>query len=635
METDSRKRIVVVEDESIVALDIRLQLESLGHDVVAVYDTGEALLDHLDELRPDLIMLDVLLKGQLDGIQTADLVKERAFVPVILLTALDTQDILDRAKLAQPFAFIVKPFDEIELRNTVVIALYRHELEKSLRERERLFSTTLASIQDGVLVTDSDFRIEYSNVVAQTIIGRELSDLHGKDLRSELEFRDPDGGDVDLASDVVRPLEISRPDGTVSIVERSVAPLVGESGVETGWVVVIRDVTDRVRQEEQLRQSQKMEAIGRLTGGIAHDFNNLLTVILGYAKLLTEEISDDAVGGAERADSLRADVDGIRKAALRSASLTRQLLAFGRHQIMERRIVDVNTIVSDMEKMLERLVTEEVRILVDLSAARSSVRADPSQIEQVIMNLAVNARDAMPHGGRLSIKTRDECVTDDDSRPGAKAGQYVVISVRDTGVGMEPSVVEKIFEPFFTTKPVGQGTGLGLSTVYGIVSQSSGFIDVRSAPGDGTSFLIYLPLFEGVAEGADINEDLATVDSGTETILLVEDDDAIRALLARVLRQKRYVVLEASNAGEALLISERTPDTIHLMITDVVMPHLSGIDLGSRICKERPNTRILYVSAYPRGYLSDEDRERLGDNFMQKPVEPARLARRVRSILDE
>lgn len=624
-----------MEDESIVALDIRLQLEALGHDVVATFDRGEDLLDNLAELNPDLVMLDVLLKGELDGIQTADLIKERAFVPVILLTALDTQDILDRAKLAQPFAFIVKPFDEIELRNTVVISLYRHELEKSLRQRERLFSTTLASIQDGVLVTDNEFCVEYSNAVAQTVTGMSRDDLHGKDLRSLVTFRTADGDTVGLTEAASSSLEIGRSDGTVSIVERFVAPLASENGGASGWVVVIHDVTERVRQEEQLRRSQKMEAIGRLTGGIAHDFNNLLTVILGYAKLLGEELTADRFRSESDAESLRSDVDGIRKAALRSASLTRQLLAFSRHQIMERRIVDVNTIISDMEKMLERLVTEEVRILVDLGAEQSPVRADPSQIEQVIMNLAVNARDAMPHGGRLSIRTALERVRAEDARPEAREGQYVVLTVRDTGVGMSPGIIDKVFEPFFTTKPIGQGTGLGLSTVYGIVSQSGGFIDIKSAPGQGTSFVVYLPLYEGAPIDAGDAEDLSSVDSGSETILLVEDDDDIRVLLARILRQKHYVVMEAANAGEAILISERTPDKIDLLITDVVMPHLSGIDLGARIQRERPETRILYVSAYPQGYLSEEERARLSTNFMQKPVEPARLAMRVRAILDE
>jgi PAS domain S-box-containing protein len=633
----SRKRIVVVEDESIVALDIKLQLETLGYDVPAVFDCGEDLLDELDTLQPDLIMMDVLLKGELDGIETANRVRARSYVPVILLTALDTPTTLERAKLAQPFAFIVKPFNEIDLRNTVVITLHRNEMERALRMRERLFGTTLESIQDGVFVTDADFRIEYWNSVAQAIIGGADATIEGRDVRELLVFHENGGEAVGLLDPAPGVLSISRSDGSSVMVERSVAPLVTEGGEGTGWVVVVRDITERVQQEERIRISQKMEAIGRLTGGIAHDFNNLLTVILGYAKLLGEELETPASGTAPDSAALRADVDGIRKAALRSAALTRQLLAFSRHQIMERRVVDVNTIVADMQKMIGRLVSDDVRMHVDLLAEHASVRVDPSQLEQVIMNLAVNARDAMPDGGRLAIRTDLRRVdrAGDGSGAGVTPGDFVAITVRDTGVGMSPSVLEKVYDPFFTTKPVGEGTGLGLSTVYGIVSQSGGFITADSTPGKGTTFVVHLPLHAGGGSEREESSSVAEAAAGTETVLLVEDDDAIRALLSRVLRKKGYVVLEASNAGEALLIHERTPDRIDILVSDVVMPHLSGIDLGTRLKELRPEMKTLFVSAYPQGYLTDSDRQKLGPYFMQKPVDPARFVERVRSILDE
>ncbi|HKJ85294.1 MAG TPA: response regulator, partial [Spirochaetia bacterium] len=395
-----RQRIVVVEDENIVALDIKLQLEHLGYVVPAVFPSGEQLLDALPELHADLVLLDIILKGELDGVETAKRVKRTFNLPVILLTALDTQETLERAKLAQPFAFIVKPFDERELRNAVVISLYRHTMEQTLQRRERLFSTTLESIQDGVLVTDEEYRIEYSNSVAEAVLGRSHEDLRGLALEKVLNLRDREGNPVGIDEAARGQLWSRRTDGTEVAVDRYVSPLVDRDGSRSGWVVVVHDVTERLaqedalrRQEEQLRRSQKMEAIGRLTGGIAHDFNNLLTVILGYAKLLREEI--EGIDGAD-VSLVRTDVEGIQKAAMRSAALTRQLLAFSRHQIMERRVVDVNEIVSDMEKMLQRLVSDDVRTQVDLLASNARVRVDPSQLEQVLMNLTVNARDAMP-----------------------------------------------------------------------------------------------------------------------------------------------------------------------------------------------------------------------------------------------
>ncbi len=634
------QRIVVVEDENIVALDIKLQLEHLGYVVPAVFASGERLLEGLPELNADLVLLDIVLKGDLDGVETAKLVKERFDVPVILLTALDTQETLERAKFAQPFAFIVKPFDERELRNAVVISLYRHTMEQQLQRRERLFSTTLESIRDGVLVTDEEYRIDFSNSVAESILGKERDDIVGSALSAILCLRTDDGARVSPTDERDGQLFLERDDGTSIAVERYLAPLLAKGGARSGWVVVIHDVSERFeqqkalrRQEEQLRRSQKMEAVGRLTGGIAHDFNNLLTVILGYAKLLKEGLPR----GAEEPEALQSDVDGIQKAAIRSAALTRQLLAFSRHQIMEPRIVDVNEIVADMEKMIQRLVSDDVRTQVDLVADPAQVLVDPSQLEQVLMNLVVNARDAMPDGGRLAIRTGVRTVGAEQMKghDGVEPGEFVTISVRDTGTGMSEDVVERVFEPFFTTKEMGQGTGLGLSTVYGIVAQSGGFIELDSVEGRGTTFTVHLPVHAGESSDRREPESIGDASGGAETILLVEDDEAIRALLARVLRQKGYQVLEAANAGEAVLVNEQHGDTVQLLITDVVMPHLSGRELADRLTGEHPRLKCLFISGYPEAYLGDDERKRLGTRFMQKPIDPARLVARVRLILDE
>ena len=634
------QRIVVVEDENIVALDIKLQLEHLGYEVPAVFASGESLLESLPQLEADLVLLDIILKGELDGVETAKLVKERFDIPVILLTALDTQETLERAKFAQPFAFIVKPFDERELRNAVVISLHRHTMEQQLQRRERLFSTTLESIQDGVLVTDEAYRVDFSNSVAESILGRARDEIVGYELSAVLRLRLENSEPVSPVADCDGRLFLDRDDGTTIAVERDLAPLLAKDGARNGWVVIIRDVSERLeqqealrRQEEQLRRSQKMEAVGRLTGGIAHDFNNLLTVILGYAKLLKEGLPH----AADDPEALRSDVDGIQKAAMRSAALTRQLLAFSRHQMLEPRVVDVNEIVADMEKMIRRLVSDDVRTQVDLAANPAHVLVDPSQLEQVLMNLVVNARDAMPDGGRLAIRTEVRNVEAGhvEGHEGVEPGAFVAIVVRDTGVGMSRDVVERVFEPFFTTKGVGQGTGLGLSTVYGIVAQSGGFIDLDSAEGRGTTFTVYLPVHAGGSGERDEPESISGASGGAETILLVEDDEAIRALLARVLRRKGYQVLEAANAGEAVLVDEQHGERVQLLITDVVMPHLSGRELAERLTGEHPGMRCLFISGYPEAYLDEDERRRLGTRFMQKPIDPARLVARVRAILDE
>ncbi|MFP4375587.1 MAG: response regulator [Spirochaetales bacterium] len=634
------QRVVIVEDESIVALDIKTHLESEGYTVPGIFATGEEAIEALSGLEADLVLSDIRLRGEMDGVETAELVKSRFELPVILLTAFGDEETLQRAKLAQPFAFILKPIDEQELRNAIVISLYRHNMERRLHEREALFSTTLESIQDGVIVTDDEFRIKFVNSVAESILQKSESELVDARLSSCALFVDLDGQPVEPTEHRSGGLELIAGSDRRLPVRLSVAPMHVQSGARSGWVIVVQDISEQLAQdrklkerEEQLRRSQRMEAIGRLTGGIAHDFNNLLTVIMGYSKLLSEEIGELEVGNAA---SLREDIEGIQRASIRSAALTRQLLAFSRNQIMEPRVVDVNQIVSDMEKMLQRLVSEDVITQVDLIADPSHVHADPSQLEQVLMNLAVNARDAMPDGGRLSIRTEVQELDETDltMHRDIRPGLFVKISVRDTGSGMSPETAEHIFEPFFTTKEPGRGTGLGLSTVYGIVAQSGGIIDLETKLGRGTTFHIYLPLHLGGGAIQEGTTGATSANEGSETVLLVEDENSVRDLLARVLRRKGYNVLVAANAGEALLLHEEHGTRIQLLVTDVVMPHMAGTKLVERISAERPDLKVLYVSAYPESYLSSEDRQSLGISYMQKPVDPTAFVQRVRQILD-
>ena len=392
-----------------------------------------------------------------------------------------------------------------------------------------------------------------------------------------------------------------------------------------GFVV---DISDRRQLEDQLRQAQKMEAVGTLAGGIAHDFNNLLTVIGGYSVIQLDRL--------EANDPLRRDLEEIKKASDRAAALTRQLLAFSRRQVLQPQVLNLNDAVADMEKMLRRLIREDIDLETRLGSAIAPVRADPGQIEQVIMNLVVNARDAMPEGGRIAIETAN--VHLDESYPGshlgASNGPHVMLAVCDTGCGMDSETKERVFEPFFTTKPHGEGTGLGLSTVYGIVKQSGGNIYVYSELGAGTSIKVYLPQVHAPAVSLHDDQAQASPAGGNETILLVEDEEMVRGLAKRILEGCGYVVLEASNGAEALVLARQHEGTIDLVLTDVMMPVMGGFELVIKLIGDRPRIKALYMSGYTDQSLTHNGELLPGVAYLQKPFTPGGLAQNVRAVLD-
>jgi two-component system cell cycle sensor histidine kinase/response regulator CckA len=387
----------------------------------------------------------------------------------------------------------------------------------------------------------------------------------------------------------------------------------------------VRDITARRQLEDQLRQVQKMEAVGRLAGGVAHDFNNILGVIMGHSQIL--------LSGMAANDPRRARVEQIISASHRAAGLTRQLLAFSRRQVFETRVLDINQTIDVVIKMLGRLIGEDVTLTFRPGESLGHVRADPTQIEQVLMNLAVNGRDAMPDGGRLAIETSGVTMDDDYVRvhAGAAPGRYVCIAVSDTGHGMTKDVQAHIFEPFFTTKEPGKGTGLGLATVYGIVKQSEGSIYVYSEPGHGTTFKVYLPVVDADVENP---AEAPPVRPGSETVLLVEDEEGLRELIGELLEENGYRVLVAETPTKALEAAESHPGVIHLLLTDVVMPQMNGRDLARLVKQRRPDIRVLYMSGYTEDAIANRGGFEAGSSLISKPFTQEALTRKLRELLD-
>jgi PAS domain S-box-containing protein len=504
----------------------------------------------------------------------------------------------------------------------------RKRAESELRQQAHIVET----ISDAVIVMDVFGVVGDWNPAAERIFGYTKAEMLGQPLQRvsaaenlpELERHL--GEAFKLDGRWAGELPFVRKDGVHGVADVIVTVQRDAQGRASSIISVSRDVTERKRLEAQLQQSQKMEAVGRLAGGIAHDFNNMLTAVKAYTEFLLEDL--------DQADVRRTDVQEIAKAADRAASLTRQLLAFSRKQVLQPRPVDLNDIVESMEKMLRRLIGEDVHIVTRLEPDLQLVEADPSQVEQVIMNLAVNARDAMPQGGMLTIETRNVVLERVDASWGIDPGGYTVLSITDTGIGMDAETRAQAFEPFFTTKPVGQGTGLGLSTVYGIVKQSGGHISVYSEPGHGSTFKVYLPHVAASDSNPMLGPAMSRFPRGSETIVLVDDDEGVRAVSRRILQRAGYTVLSAPDGVEALRMLGESAGQVQLLITDVVMPGLGGRDLVTHVRDTYPDLRVLFVSGYTEEGVRRHGVLDVESAFLEKPFTAERLAQKVREVLD-
>ena len=477
---------------------------------------------------------------------------------------------------------------------------------------------------DGRILTWNGAAEAMYGYTAEEVVGQYVSVLMPEDRKGEMEtiLSRLSAGERIHHFETCR----RRKDGQLLDVSLSISPVRDDGGAIVGAATIARDITHVKRLEQQLRQAQKLEAIGGLAGGIAHDFNNLLTVIGGRSRIATM--------GLEADDPRRHHLELITQTVDCAAGLTRQLLAFSRKQILEASVLDLGAVVGGMKPMLRRLIGEDLDLVTELDQGLWRIRADLSQIEQVVLNLILNARDAMRDGGRLSIEVRnvelDAGYT--DAHAGVAAGSYVLLAVSDTGHGMDAATLGQIFEPFFTTKGPGKGTGLGLATVYGIVKQSGGHIWVYSEVGHGTSFKIYLPRVEGPAVAPAVAPGLPR--RGTETVLLAEDDDQVRALARETLEISGYTVLEAAHPEAAVTMAQEHGGPLQLLLTDVVMPGMNGRALADRVLALRPGIKVLFMSGYPVAAIAPHGTLQPGTQLLQKPFTPGSLARKVREVLD-
>ena len=876
-------KIIIVEDENITAMDIQTLLLGLGYAVPAIVSSGEQAVAKVEEVRPDLVLMDIILKGTIDGVEAARLIRSRFDIPVIYLTAFSDSATVERAKLTEPFGYVLKPFDERDLHTTIEMALYKHTIdrkqseseeryrrlfelspdpivvhdgriiqlanaaagrlmgvepaeqlpgkpimdfvhpdsredvkervreqlkgyavpvvgekflradgsvvnvevtaapipykggmsflvmirditertraENALRESEERFSKAFYSsplagsislLDSGTYVDVNDAFLHLVEYSREEVIGHNSIELNlwldsrgredvSRRLRAERSIRDIEtrfrtksgrirtwrsslevleiGGVphiLSLIEDITErkqaeqalreseeryhTLALTVPDpltavdlhGNITFVsqralqyygyksehevlgrnvlewvgqndrERAKADLMkvisGESltdeefnvlksdgssffadvsgsclrdahGIPIGALILVRDVTERRELQTELAQAQKMEAVGRLAGGVAHDFNNVIGIILGYAKLIEDKLNP--------LDPLIKHVQTISAAAERSSNLTKQLLAFARKQTVSPIPVNLNDSLSSIHHMLVRLIGEDITLTIVPAPDLWTVKIDPTQIDQVLANLSTNARDAIDDTGTITIETSNIVIDEEYCREHIdfKPGEFVVLSFRDTGKGMNKETVQKIFEPFFTTKPAGKGTGLGLATVFGIVKQNNGFITVGSEPGTGTTFRIYFHRFLGAIRKVAAKREEKPL-TGTETVLVVEDEEQLLNLAKSALEMYGYKVLAAKSPGDAILLCEQTEGLIHLLISDVVMPGMNGREMRERLHAVKPNMKTIFMSGYTADVVTHRGIVEGGSSFLQKPFTPTDLARKVREVLD-
>lgn len=623
--------ILIVEDEQIVALDMRVRLERFGYSVSGMFTCAEEAIDYLesrDSSLPECVLMDINLQGEMDGITAANIVRERFGLPVIIITAYADEETIERAKASEPFAYIIKPFDDRELRTSIVISLYRHSMEHRVQERERLLSGILGSIDSGVIVADAEEKIAFSNDLAGELIGKPI------DIGNPIDGFIPDSTlNAARENGAARWVLTSADTGerTLHFSVHRLRDFSHESDPVSGEVWVVQDISQRLADErairekdEQLAHAEKMDAVGRISGGLAHDFNNLVTIIMGYSRLAI----DDIERGSPPSE-IKRNVEGVYETARRSSDLTRQLLAFSRVESINPTSNAIDVSLEASMEIIRGIVPENIQIEFTLHASNARAMIDPARLEQIVLNLLLNARDAMPKGGNIVVST--EVVHLEEQLNvyvrELEPGDYVRLEVVDTGMGIDAETLPHVFEPFFSTKDRMHGSGFGLATVYASVEDAGGAIEIASTVGRGTTFSVYLPAVDVDAHRLDRGERLEEVARGTEMVLVVQEEDGIRQLVTRVLRSHGYVPVAARSVGDALLILERTPET-RAIVTDLSAPYLSAGEIIYRFRAAAPPAAALLLT------VSGGVEEAGQDATLRKPFEPIQLLRSLRETID-
>ena len=637
-------RVLIVEDSEDDTQLLLRELRRGGYDPVHErVETAAAMERALAGQEWNMVIADYSIPN-FNSMAALALLKERGYdLPFIIVSGTISEETAVATMKAGAHDYLLKgnlkrllPAIERELREAES-RRERRKAEEELRKSQKLKGSIIQSALDCIIVMDHQGLVIEFNPAAESTFGYAREAVLGKPLANLIippslreQHRQGLARYLATGEDPVlgKRIEITamRADGTEFPVELSITPM-GFEG-QPIFTAFLRDLSERKQLEQQFRQAQKMESVGQLAGGIAHDFNNMLTVIMGYSALLLQKLRTD--------DPLRSLIEKIKVAGERASLLTKQLLAFSRKQVLQPRVLDLNAVLTNIDQLLQRLIGEDIGLITVPAPGLGRVKVDPSQIEQVIVNLTVNARNAMPQGGKLTIETANVELGNAYAREHVSVtpGPYVMLAVSDTGCGMNAETQARIFEPFFTTKEPGKGTGLGLSTVYGIVKQSDGNIWVYSEPGRGSTFKIYLPRIEEAVETVEPGAVPTRTFRGSETILLVEDEDSVRRLARSILQANGYTVLEAHHGKEAILLSGRHEGPIHLMITDIVMPEMSGRELAERLKPSRPDMKVLFMSGYTDKAIVHHGELDPGTEFLQKPFTPDALLRKVREGLD-